>query len=164
MRMREFIFSGTVRSNSGRFHKEMIVPGRGGLPAPPQDWPKELAPGTLHIEISADGWPAALSDCGTGDGLMKFDQGGVRPEFTIQQQEIAGNTLKPKPEQPLRDPAQVWRAELTVLTIGKTTRCWMLRRIGSRIASQIELVADRHLGTSLSLEDGTDVRITLYEG
>lgn len=160
----ELTFAGTVRSNKGLFHQEMVVPGRDALSAAPDDWPSQLAPGTLNIAINSDGFPLEFDQIGTGDRVKRFDAGTFVPAFVIGQREIAGNTLKPSASLPNRGTAQVWRAELTNLSTGEATKCWMLRRIGSTIASQIELVAAVHLRRELKLSDGTPVRLVIFSG
>lgn len=157
-------FHGKVRSNKGKFHKDMVVPGRDSLAMPPETWPGKLAPGTLNIEIDVPGVPGDFAEIGTGDGMKRFDEGNFTPAVVIPQHEISGNTLKPKPGQPRRGTAQVWRAELSVMATGETAQCWMLRRIGSSIASQIELVSEHHLRSRLNLENGTPVKVVVFEG
>lgn len=152
---------GSVRGNEGTFSQKMVVPGRGELFVAPEDWPDRLVPGTLNIEI--DDFPKDLDGIGEGDGLKKLDKGKFRAALIIPQRKIAGNTIKPTQDQPTRGFAQVWRAELHVLATGQATQCWMLRRIGSSIAQQIELVADQNLRKALNLGDGAKVKVTIRE-
>jgi hypothetical protein len=161
MRKPEFI--GTVRSNKGEFSVHMVVPGRDSLVVAPADWPVRLAPGTLNIGVNDDGFPEGFEEIGEGDGLKKFDEGKFRPELAIPPWRIAGNTLPPIPDQPMRGAAQVWRAELQVIFTDRAARCWMLRRIGSGIVSQIELVAQEHLRSRLNLCDDMAVKVTVWE-
>ncbi|MBY0522794.1 MAG: hypothetical protein K2R98_05330 [Gemmataceae bacterium] len=147
----------------GKFGKELTVPGRDSLLVAPEDWPKTLAPGTLNVLISHEGFPRDFDSLGAGDRLKKFDEGKFRPAFVIPQRLIAGNTLKPRPDQPTRGFAQVWRAELQVVSTCAKAKCWMLRRIGSSIAAQIELVAEDHLRSRLNLFDGAEVKVTVFE-
>ena len=46
---------------------------------------------------------------------------------------------------------------------GESATCWMLRRLGSDIVSEIELVSDEHLRSRLNLCDGMAVRVTVWE-
>jgi hypothetical protein len=154
--MRKLEFIGTVRSNKGTFAQDMIVPGRDDLLVAPADWPLQLEPGTLNIGI--DRFPEGFED-----GLKRLDDGKFRPELVIPQSKIAGNTLKPKRDNPTRGMAQVWRAELLIIATGQATTCWMLRRIGSSIASQIEVVSQDNLRSRLNLCDGTAVKVTVWE-
>jgi hypothetical protein len=160
--MRSLTFVGHVQSNMGKFHRELKVPGRESLASAPNDWPVHLAPGTLNIQVGPDGCDG-LAEIGSGVGVKRFDEGRFKPAFLIAQHEIEGNTLKPKAGQPLRGSAQVWRAELIVTATGATASCWMLRRIGSGIASQIELVSADHLRTRLLLNDETQVTLKVFE-
>jgi len=154
--MRELEFIGKVQANKGKFSQDMIVPGRDDLLVPPADWPLQLAPGTLNIEIN--GFPEGFED-----GLRKLDEGKFRAVLVIPQRKIIGNSLEPTPDQPTNGMAQVWRAELQVIATGQATTCWMLRRIGSSIESQIELVSEEHLRSGLNLCDGTAVKVTVWE-
>ena len=161
--MRKLEFSGAVRSNQGAFSQQMVIPGRKSLVLVPEDWPAKLAPGTLNIAIQDDGFPNDWDQLGKGAGLRKLDEGNFRPELAIPPWRIMGNTLQPTPDDPLRGSAQVWRAELEVASSGEVATCWMLRRLGSDIVSQIELVSDEHLRRRLNLSDGMDVRVTIWE-
>jgi hypothetical protein len=161
--MRKLDFTGTVRSNKGRFANEMVVPGRDDLLLSPADWPTRLAPGTLNIQVNDDGFPAGFEGIGKGDGFKKLDDGSFKPVLVIPARKIAGNTLKPDADHPTRGFAQVWRANLQVIATGEEAKCWMLRRIGSSIARQIELVAQEYLRRGLSLSDGMPVRVTVWE-
>lgn len=159
--MRTLEFFGTVRGDKGTFSQEMVIPGRDDLIVVPEDWPDRLVPGTLNIEI--DDFPKDFDGIGEGDGLQKLDKGKFRAALIIPQRKIAGNTIKPTPDHPVRGFAQVWRADLHVLATGQTTKCWMFRIIESNIVSQIELVADQHLRTLLNLGDGAKVKVTIRE-
>ncbi len=161
--MRKLDFIGTVCSNQGEFSQTMVIPGRGGLVLSPTDWPLELSPGTLNIQANDDGFPAGFDEIGEGDGLIKFDKGKFKSEFAIPPWRITGNTLQPTPEEPLRGSAQLWLAELQVISTDQVASCWMLRRLGSMITSQIELVAQDHLRTRLNLCDGTAVKVTVWK-
>ena len=159
--MRKLEFIGTVRSNMGRFAKEMVIPGKDGFFLPPPDWPTTLAPGTLNIGITE--FPGGFDELGNGDGLKKLDEGKFRAAAVIPPWRISGNTIQPTPGDPTRGTAQAWRAELQAISTGQTAKCWMLRRTGSSLASQIELVAEEHLRSSLNLADGTAVMVTVCE-
>lgn len=161
--MRKLDFTGTVRSNKGRFADDMRIPGRDELFLKPADWPPRLAPGTLNIQVNDDGFPAGFEDIEKGDGLKKLDEGSFKSVLVIPARKIAGNTLKPDADHPTRGFAQVWQADLQVIATGREAKCWMLRRIGSSVARQIELVAQEHLRSGLNLSDGMAVRVTVWE-
>src|SRR5260221_6277831 len=95
--MRKLDFIGTVRSNQGEFSGQMVIPGRGGLVFSPTDWPMQLTPGTLNIQVNHDGFPVGFDEIGEGDGLIKLDKGEFKPEFAIPPWRISGNTLQPTP-------------------------------------------------------------------
>lgn len=159
--MRKLEFIGTLRTNTDHFSKTMTLPGRDDLLVVPSDWPTKLAPGTLNIEI--DAFPEGFDGIGEGDGLKKLDKGKFRAALVIPQRKIAGNTLLSTSDEPTKGFAQVWRAELQVITTDQATKCWMMRRIGSDNARQIELVSDEHLRSSLRLVNGTRVKVIVYE-
>jgi hypothetical protein len=161
--MRTLVFKGSVHSNKGRFHREMVVPGRETLRSSPTDWPAQFAPGTLNIQVDLESC-VGLGEIGSSVGVKKFDEGQFKPALVIPQNEIVGNTLKPKAGEPQKGTGQAWRAELLVNATGATTKCWMLRRIGSSIASQIELISEDHLRNRLNLNDGTQITLTVFEG
>ncbi|HKI17144.1 MAG TPA: hypothetical protein VKA15_04665 [Isosphaeraceae bacterium] len=161
--MRKLEFIGSVRSNQGAFSQEMVIPGRQSLVLAPDDWPATLTPGTLNIAIHDDGFPIDFEQLGKGDGLKKLDERNFRPELAIPPWRIVGNTLQPTPDEPVLGSAQVWRAELEVASTGEVATCWMLRRLGSDIVSQIELVSDEHLRRRLNLCDGMVVKVTVWE-
>jgi hypothetical protein len=121
--MRKLEFIGKVRSNKGRFAKEMVIPGRENLLVVPPDWPTQLAPGTLNVEIDSNGFPNGFDEIGDGDGLRKLDNGQFTPVLTIPREKIAGNTLKPTPDEPTKGTAQVWRADINVIATGQATTC-----------------------------------------
>src|SRR5260370_18677487 len=106
--MRKLEFIGTVQANT----QEMVIPGRDDLFLAPKDWPMQLAPGTLNIQVNDDGFPEGFEEIGKGDGLKKLDEGKFRAALVIPQRLIAGNPVKPDPDHPTRGFAQVWRAEL----------------------------------------------------
>jgi hypothetical protein len=159
--MRKLEFVGTVRTNTDHFSKTMTLPGRDDLLVVPSDWPMELVPGTLNVEIHD--FPEGFDEIGEGDGLEKLDKSEFRAALIIPQRKIVGNTLNSTSEEPTKGFAQVWRAELQVVDTGQATKCWMMRRIGSDNARQLELVSDEHLCRRLNLVDGMKVRVTVYE-
>jgi hypothetical protein len=162
--VRTLEFRGVVRPNKGRFAEDMVIPGKHAMSSAPDDWPLRLEPGTLNVGINDDGFPASFTGLGKGEGLKKLDNSEFRPAFVIHQADIVNNTVRPTQRSPLKGTAQVWRARLQVVSSGQEVECWVLRRIGSGIASQIELVSDKHLRTHLGLMDGTNVIVTMIEG
>ena len=160
--MRQLEFSGKIKRNKGLFHN-MSIPGRRELASAPADWPETLIPGSLNIRIDLGLLPDVFSAIGSGKNMKEFDSGDFRPEFEISHDKLMGNSLLPTADQPRKGTAQIWRANLATAA-GTDVKCWMLRRIGSSIGAQIELVSEHHLRTLLGLEDGTPVNVTIYEG
>ena len=159
--MRQLEFIGTVRGNQDNSSQEIVVPGREELIVAPADWPKQLAPGSLNIEVNA--FPEGFAEIGEGEGLKKLDEGNFRPVLVIPQRKIAGNTLEPDADHPTRGFALVWRAEIQVIDSGEATTCWMLRIIGTESAAQLELVAEGGVLNRLGLSNGTAVKVTIWE-
>lgn len=157
-------FSGIIHTNTGQFNRDMVIPGRGAFMAAPLDWPITLQPGTLNIKIDLSAVPGVFSEIGSSNGIKRFDERNFAPAFVIPQDSIKGNTLKPNERQPNKGTAQIWRAELLVISTGKAAKCWMLRRIGSGIYNQIELVSDLHLRSHPNLTDDIRVTLTVFEG
>jgi hypothetical protein len=158
--MRKLEFIGTVQADTT---PELIIPGRADLFLAPEDWPTQLAPGTLNIQINDDGFPARLAEIGTGDGLRSLDGGKFRAALVIPQRKLQGSTLKPDADHPTKGFAQVWQAELQVIATGQEATCWMFRVIGSDNLSQIELVDQENLRRRLNLSYGMAVKVTVWE-
>lgn len=154
-------FHGHIEPGVGRYSK-MTIPGRAAFPDAPNDWPETLQPGSLNVKISADGYPKELLSRCNGELVQKLDSQMLSPEFEIPRNAIQNNKLKPKPDKPRGGDAQVWRASLIVPNRQVPFDCWVLRRFGSRIREQLEIVSDIHLRTELGLVNGTAVVVHLY--
>jgi hypothetical protein len=161
MTARKLEFIGTVRTNTDHFAKTMTLPGRDELLVVTFEWPTQLVPGTLNVEI--DRFAEGFDEIGEGDGLQKLDKGKFTAALVIPARKIEGNTLQPTSDWPTKGFGQVWGAELILVATGELTICWMLRRIGASNTRQIELVSDEHLRTRLNLTDGTRVKVRVYE-
>src|SRR6266404_1919559 len=157
--MRKLEFIGTLQANKRT--QEIVIPGRDDLFLKPEDWPRQLAPGLLNVEVNS--FPEGFDEVGKGDGLEKLDEGKFRAALAIPQRLIAGNPVKPDPDHPTRGFAQVWRAELQVIATGQAGTCWMFRIIDSDMPSQLELVAEDHLRSRLNLSNGMAVKVTVCE-
>ena len=151
-------FGGEICSGIGK-HRELGVPGRDAIADAPSDWPRTLCPGSLNVRVRQ--YPAAFDSRALSHTVRELDICGFRPEFTIPQAELRNNKLQPSADAPKRGIAQVWRARLTSLATGSTVDCWLLRRIGSTVGEQLELVSNHKL-RSHGLEDGDRVRVTIF--
>ena len=160
---RQLVFMCCVQRGIG-CHANLKIPGRHELRDAPGDWPRHLCPGSLNCLIRDDGYPADFERLGKAEGIAKFDEGLFAPEFVIPQASIGNNTLEPTSILPKKGTAQVWRAVLRAVISGKEERCWMLRRIGSSIKRQVELVSSVRLRDVLALNDGDPVAVTITEG
>src|SRR6266481_9828293 len=92
--MRKLEFIGTVQTGRCRFAHEMVIPGRDSLFLKPDDWPRQLAPGTLNIKVNDDGFPPGFDEIGKGEGLTKFDEGNFGRALLISPWKIADRIPK----------------------------------------------------------------------
>jgi hypothetical protein len=148
--MQKHRFTGTVRPKKTQ---EIVLPGRDDLFLKAADWPAQLAPGTLTVEVN-----------GLEQETMKqLDDATFRPALVIPARHIIGNPLRPDSDHPTRGFASVWRAELQVAATGQIGRCWMFRIIGSDAKAEIELVAEDDLRSRFNVGDGAAVKVTVWE-
>lgn len=136
------------------------MPGKAILSTPIRDWPEMLQAGTLNVRVEG-GFPADfIRNLGRAD-VRLLDSRRFTPEAELKWTEIRGNTLPPQPGQPDRGNAQVWRATLRNVNTGTACPCWAVRRIGSGLSLDLELVAGENLRDRLGLPDGTPVELEL---
>ena len=154
-------FIGVVRKGVGRFAAELTLPTRDRMSVPIRDWPEAPQPGTLNVRINSDGFPNDFLEFFDGPDVRYLDSRRFAPEAELKASDIGNNTLPPLPERPDRGSAQVWRALLRNLETGEEQQCWVLRRIGSGLVKDLELVAGENLRDSLRLYDGTPVEIDM---
>ena len=161
--MRTLIFKGQIRSGVGR-HVELGIPGRDALINAPLEWPEKLQPGSLNIGVHSDGYPEELIEYRDFEGVITLDRKLIPPAFLIPREYMKNNKLRSDPDMPDRGVAQVWRATLIVESAFESYPVWVLRRLGSRVGEQLELVSEVHLRDTLSLQDGMSVTVALqYE-
>lgn len=153
-------FSGVITSGIGK-HVELYIPGRSKLSNAPSDWPEKLHPGSLNIRVDVNGYPDFFKEQGLENTIQSLDADCFPSTFQIKQKEFGNNRLKPKISMPERGSAQVWRAKLEVK--GLDIDCWVLRRYGSGLIDQIEVVAEKHLRKEFGLEDEDEVAVWMWE-
>lgn len=158
-------FKGKIVSGQGD-HSKFGIPGKKNVSDAPVDWPENLCPGSLNIEISANEIPKELDNLGPGILIKKLDNGILKPAFVIKQNAILNNTIGPDKPPPRngRGDAQVWRAKINVLKTNQNFACWVLRRLDSGMTKHIELVSSVNLRKILNLVDGDDVLVSLEGG
>lgn len=123
-------------------HASLFVPGRALIAQADEDWPLTLYPGSLNIRV--DSLPPQLKEKGLPASVEALDNRLFAPAFEIRRDQFGNNKLRPTPEMPRRGDAQVWRAK--IMTDGREiVECWVLRRFGSRVEEQLEIVANRRL-------------------
>ena len=153
-------FKGLVRPGMGKFSKKLVLPSRSSLSKEIRDWPDVPQPGTLNVRVK-DGFPAEFINAFEQPNVQLLDTRRFAPEAELDWTEIKGNTLPPQPDRTDRGNAKVWRAKLRNLSTGDECSCWVLRRIGSGLSVDIELVAGEKLRDRLALIDQTPVEIDL---
>jgi hypothetical protein len=94
-------------------------------------------------------YPAEFVARGFRLSTKTLDTAGFEPEFTIRQDSMQNNMLAATQTMPHRGAAQVWRASLA--TVSVETSCWVFRRFGSGLETQIELVSAIGLRSKLGL-------------
>lgn len=151
-------FEGIITSGVGRYI-ELHVPGREEIVQAPGDWPKVLCKGSLNVRIVPEGYPPLFSECGHPNTVRSLDTKCFPCSFMIGHDEFGNNQLRPIPSTPKRGSAQVWRAVLK--TNGYSIDCWVLRRFGSGLSDQLELLSEKHMRSEYGLEDGERATIVL---
>lgn len=149
-----------MRPGIGKFSKQLVLPSGSNLSKPIRDWPEVPQPGTLNVRVK-DGFPPEFIEAFGQPNVQMLDSRRFKPEAELDWKEIGNNTLPPLPNCPDRGNAQVWRATLRNLNTGAECLCWALRRIGSGLSVDFELVAGVKLRDQLALIDGTPVEIDL---
>ncbi len=147
--MAELKFSGKIVNGIGR-HVELYVPGRSALPNAPEDWPDELRPGSLNLRVSE--FPDEFRARGLEPSTKSLDVAEFAPVFVVPQDTLGNNKLMPTKEMPNRGTAQIWRTALEVES--EKLPCWVLRRFGSGLRDQLEVVSNLHLRAKLGLTKG----------
>lgn len=152
------VFGGVVTSGIGAHHK-LFVPGRLLLPSAPRDWPEVLQPGSLNVRIAE--YPKGFAQHGLRNSVRELDKSAFAPAFKIERERLIGNTLHPTPRMPRGGEAQVWRSRLSIEKLQLEIDCWVLRRLGSRVDEQLEIVHRDKL-RDLGLEDDLRVEVTIF--
>jgi hypothetical protein len=159
--MDKLYFTGTVISGCGQY-SELEFPDKIKIEGASEDWPQSLLRGSLNIRINEDGYPEEFSRLGYQNNIKMLDKIGFQPEFIIPGQLIKNNKLLPTPEYPNRGSVQVWRAVLTNKHSEEYIHCWVVRRFGSGLFRDIELVSDTCLRKKLKLENENNVVVCMF--
>lgn len=158
--MDELYFTGIVISGCGQY-SELEFPDKSKINGAPGDWPHSLFKGSLNIRINRDGYPVEFSRLGYRNVLV-LDEIGFQPEFIIPGQLIKNNKLLPTPEFLSRGSAQIWRAVLINKNSEEYFNCWVVRRFGSGLSQDIELVSDYYLREKVKVKDGNNVVVCIF--
>lgn len=155
--MDALVFFGRVATGIG-CHADLIVPGRHLLGQVDDDWPVLLYPGSLNIRVLH--FPTAFREHGLTEDVEALDSGQFAPAFEIPRDLLRNNKLGPSRGMARRGDAQVWRARIDSGQ-GVALECWVLRRFGSKVGSQLELVAGSRLRDAGLLDDQL-VSVVIY--
>lgn len=158
-------FVGKTIKGSGRFSAELYVPGEKDIPGLICEWPDEIQRGTLNVLIDENGWPEDYL-ARFGKDTASLDLRQFQPEVELHHSNIGNNTLAPKAgEREDKGNAQIWRSRITKIESGASVRCWVLRRIGSRMPHRLECVAGEKIRKVLDLpEEKNDPVRLVVEG
>jgi hypothetical protein len=159
--MNSISFSGVIGDGVGKY-VELHVPGREEISQAPSDWPVTLQKGSLNVRIAPEGYPRLFATLGLPNSVRSLDLRPFPSAFEIAQDEFGNNMLKPEPGLPHKGSAQVWRAILA--WHAHEHRCWVLRRYGSGVREQLELLSDLHMRSAFQLVTGQSVIVTLERG
>ena len=161
--MKTLKFTGHVINGIGK-HSELGVPGKLDLDCSPADWPEALYPGSLNIDISSDGYPSEFKELNPKMAVTKLDSKFFPALFTIPQNHMQNNKLISRGDESERGVGQVWRAMVINETSGQSLSAWVLRRIGSGLGHQLEIVSNVHLRDTLALDNRTTVTVIMESG
>ena len=91
-----------------------------------------------------------------------LDTGRFAPEFEIGRDQFESNLLHPRDGVPRGGDAQVWRAHVMIARhVMSEPSCWVLRRFGSRVGEQLELVSSVQLRDVYGLKKGTEIIVRM---
>lgn len=159
--MSDFSFRGTIADGIGKF-VQLHVPGRAELANAPADWPDVLEKGSLNVKIASDGYPQKFVEGGLPNTTKSLDQRPCPAAFEIAQNQFGNNRLEATHQMPHRGSAQVWRAVLH--TDAEVYPCWVLRRYGSGLHDQLELLSHEKIRDALNLQNGQPVVVVFQTG
>lgn len=152
-------FVGRIRDGKGEF-SGLALPGKNDIAVTIRDWPIQLEPGSLNVQVEQDGFPSKYIKEFGDTSNSHLDSRRFKPEAELDYDVIPNNTLTPTPQQPDRGNLQIWQAHLTRIETGNRIQCWVLRRAHSTINHDVlECVSEKHLRTALAL--CTDDKVTL---
>ena len=105
-------FVGRVRDGICEF-SGLALPGKDDIPAKIKDWPTDLEPGSLNVQVERDGFPAKYIKEFGDTSNSHLDSRKFKPEAELDYDVIPNNALSPTSQQPDRGNLQIWRAHLT---------------------------------------------------
>lgn len=157
--LQKITFIGEVVNGRGT-HSELFVPGRVELNSSHVNWPTKLSPGSLNIKIRHNGYPIEFSQHKLRATVSSLDKSLFKAAFEIKREQFRNNILFPSKHTPNGGDAQVWISKLEVNN--RLIPCWVLRRYGSRLRTELEVVSDVKIRTTISLSTDIDWPCKLY--
>lgn len=151
--MGKIIFTGNIVNGRGG-HIELYVPGRDELPVTHPDWPVKLCPGSLNVKIDSSGYPCEFKNHGLEETVKSLDVALFKAAFEIKQNQFGNNLLTPTDSIPNRGDAQVWKS--TLKANNTSIPCWVLRRYGSGLAWELEVVSDINIRNEYGFSNERD--------
>ena len=159
--MHKIVFKGSIVNGRGG-HTELYVPGKKELQDSHPDWPIKLCSGSLNIKINNDGYPKEFKTNGLAETVKSLDAALFKAAFEIKQDQFGNNMLKATEAMPNRGAAQIWKSTLKINY--STIPCWALRRFGSGLAQELEVVSDVNIRNEhgLTKDKNWPCKIELY--
>lgn len=155
-------FFGTYQNGAHRFAVEIQIPGQCEWTNRIQGWPVIPHPGTMNVNIAADGFPKSFVARFGAKSVKHLDSRLFRSVAEIPAHAIGGNTLPPTIDRPDRGNGQVWRARITKVASQQSRDCWLFRRIGSGYSTVLEFVSSESLSAALVLSPGDPIATVIY--
>ena len=116
----------------------------------------------MNIKINNDGYPKEFKTNGLAETVKSLDAALFKAAFEIKQDQFGNNMLKATEAMPNRGAAQIWKSTLKINY--STIPCWALRRFGSGLAQELEVVSDVNIRNEhgLTKDKNWPCKIELY--
>lgn len=159
----EIKFIGVVSKGCGLFANQNPLPTTVAELAHLEDWPNSFEQGTFNIKVNKENIPIIANFDFMSQGVRCLD---LHPEFPpaayLNYSVIPNNTITPEKKGENAGDLQFWKTTLHVPDKSISHNCYMLRRVRSGYAFDIELVSNLHLRNDFGLENGGQVILTVF--
>ena len=158
----EIELKGIVSNGSDKFTKEILLPTNVPELANIDNWPDSLVQGTFNIKISTTEFPDLECFNLNELGVRRLDRSSnFLPIAYLDHSIIPKNTITPNMKGEYAGDLQFWKAILNFPNKNIIHNCYMLRRVKSGYAYDIEFVSNIHLKTEFDIVNDDNVFITL---